>query len=96
MEEGIVQITNPKGVTKVIVKCITDWSQVQVLSDPPNIAKKVVSVLIRLKKDLPFERPFFVVFMLLSFLQLGRLHCLELIRSDFFYAFSIGLFLYFY
>ena len=40
MEEGIVRITNPKGITKVIVIRITDWSQVQVLSDPPKIELK--------------------------------------------------------
>ena len=33
--EGIVQITNLKGVAKAIVISITDWSQVQVLLGPP-------------------------------------------------------------
>ncbi len=36
MEEGIVQITNPKGAVKAVVVRITDWSLVQVQPGPPN------------------------------------------------------------
>lgn len=35
--EEIVQITNPKGITKVVVKCITDWSLVRSQPGPVRI-----------------------------------------------------------
>lgn len=35
VEEGIVQITNPKGAVKAVVVRITDWSLVQVQPGPP-------------------------------------------------------------
>lgn len=41
MGEGIVRIINPKGVTKVIVIRITDWSLVQFQPGPPKRFEKV-------------------------------------------------------
>lgn len=34
--EGIVQLTNSKEAIKIVVRCITDWSKVQVLPGPPK------------------------------------------------------------
>ncbi len=34
--EGIVQLTNSKEAIKIVVRCITDWSKVQVLPGPPE------------------------------------------------------------
>ena len=35
-DEGIVQLTNSKEAMKMVVRCITDWSLVQIQPGPPS------------------------------------------------------------